>query len=85
MEFASLGDWGYRGGVENDDFGVLFGLPAAPGAENAISGHVPSSPGSLRGRLARCLDENENFFYCLFSVLGRASAECRPRHVAGEV
>ena len=47
--------------VENDDFGVLFAFPTAPGAENAISGHVPSSPGSLRHRLVRFSDENENF------------------------
>ena len=59
--FASLGDRGARGGVENDDFGVLSGFPTAPGAENAISGRVPSSPGSLQRRLARFSDGNEIF------------------------
>ena len=70
--FASPGDRGARGGVENDDFGVLFGFPATPGAENAISALVPTSPGSLQCRLARFSDGNATFFYSLFSVLGRA-------------
>ena len=47
VEFASLAAGGPRGGVENGDFCMLSGLPPAPGAENAISGFVPTSPESL--------------------------------------
>ena len=47
VEFASLAAGGARGRVENGGFCMLSGLPPAPGAENAISGLVPTSPESL--------------------------------------
>ena len=68
------GDRGARGGVENDHFGMLSGVPTAPGARNTMSGNVPAAPGSLRRRLARL------FYFCAGSVFSPRSFEGRAGH-----
>ena len=78
-----VGNLGARGGVEKDDFRMLSGFPAAPGARNAISGHVPTSPGSLRRRLARFPGGNAVSGFCPRSFEGGGCRVCRAAPISG--
>ena len=78
-----VGNLGARGGVENDDFRMLSGFPAAPGAENATSALVPTSPGPLQSRLERLPGGNAVSALSPRSFEVRASSYARYTRLAG--
>ena len=48
---------------------MLSGFPPAPGAENAFSGHVPTSPEALRQQPGRFRGKSADFLHWPRSVL----------------